>query len=99
MRISIDFGITVTDSLAKDSNGNLQHHMMLSKKEPSEFLIDEILKKLDIKEDVDHISLTGGKHKNIGNLFNGVPVVHVNEIDAIGEGAVSLSGIKHLKLQ
>ena len=94
MRISIDFGITVTDSLARDSNGKLKHHMMLSQKEPSEFLIDEILKNLDITEDVGHISLTGGKHKNIGNSFNGIPVAHVNEIDAIGEGAVSLSGVE-----
>jgi type II pantothenate kinase len=94
MRISIDFGITVTDTLAKSSNGNLQHHMMLSKDVPSEILIDKILLNLDIQEDIEHISLTGGKHKNIGDSFNGVPLTHVNEVDAIGEGAVSLSGVE-----
>ena len=47
MRISIDFGITVIDSLAQESNGNLQHHMMLSEREPDELLINEILNKYD----------------------------------------------------
>ena len=57
MRISIDFGITVIDSLAQESNGNLQHHMMLSEREPDELLINEILNNLDIKEDIEaHIS-------------------------------------------
>ena len=63
MRISIDFGITVIDSLAQESNGNLQHHMMLSEREPDELLINEILNNLDIKEDIKHISLTGGNIK------------------------------------
>ena len=97
MRISIDFGITVIDSLAQESNGNLQHHMMLSEREPDELLINEILNNLDIKEDIKHISLTGGKHKNIGNSLNGIPVTHVNEVDAIGEGAVRLSGVDKSK--
>ena len=97
MRISIDFGITVIDSLAQESNGNLQHHMMLSEREPDELLINEILNNLDIKEDIKHISLTGGKQKNIGNSLNGIPVTHVNEVDAIGEGAVRLSGVDKSK--
>ena len=58
MRISIDFGITVIDSLAQESNGNLQHHMMLSEREPDELLINEILNNLDIKEDIKPVSYT-----------------------------------------
>jgi len=97
MRISIDFGITVTDTLAKDSKGNLKHHMMLSENDPSENLVSEIIKELNVQESIEHISLTGGKHRNIGEIVNDIPVTHVNEVDAIGEGAVSLTGIKPSK--
>ena len=42
MRISIDFGITVTDSLKKSSNGSLEHKMVLSNSEPCEDLVRSI---------------------------------------------------------
>ena len=41
MKVAIDFGITVTDILKKESNGDLIHNSMLSKKKPSEELINE----------------------------------------------------------
>ena len=97
MRISIDFGITVTDSLKKSSNGSLEHKMVLSKSEPSENLVRSIFPELNFTEDLEHIAVTGGKHGNIGDHINNTPVFHINEVDAIGEGAMHLSGIEKNK--
>ena len=97
MRISIDFGITVTDSLKKSSNGSLEHKMVLSNSEPCEDLVRSIFPEINFNEDLEHIAVTGGKHGNIGDHINNTPVFHINEVDAIGEGAMHLSGIKKNK--
>ena len=47
MRISIDFGITVTDSLKKTSNGSLEHKMVLSNSEPCEDLVRSIFPEIN----------------------------------------------------
>jgi|TARA_B110000196_G_scaffold185265_1_gene158853 type II pantothenate kinase len=97
MRISIDFGITVTDSLKRSSSGSIEHKMVLSNSEPSEDLVRSIFPELDFKKDIEHIAVTGGKHGNIGNHINEIPVEHINEVDAISEGAIHLSGIDKSK--
>ena len=97
MRISIDFGITVTDSLKKSSNGSLEHKMVLSNSEPCEDLVRSIFPEINFNEDLEHIAVTGGKHGNIGDHINNTPVFHINEVDAIGEGAMHLSGIERNK--
>ncbi len=92
MDISIDFGITVTDIIKRD-NGVISHEMNLSKEEPSLNLLNNLFSDLDFKSDVDLLAVTGGKHLNLGDKIESTKIVHVNEIDAIGEGAMNLSGL------
>ena len=92
MDISIDFGITVTDIL-KRNQGVMSHQMTLSKEEPSLALLNKLLSDINFKSDVNFLAVTGGKHLNIGEKIESTRVIHVNEIEAIGEGAMSLSGL------
>ena len=92
MDISIDFGITVTDIL-KRNQGVMSHQMTLSKEEPSLALLNKLLSDINFKSDVNFLAVTGGKHLNIGEKIESTRVIHVNEIEAIGEGAMNLSGL------
>ena len=90
MLLSLDFGITITDILRKNNNGELFHQMLPSKEKPSEGFILEIFRDLDFKE-VNCLALTGGHHQLIGQFIKETPVIHVNEVEAIGKGGFHLS--------
>ena len=92
MDISIDFGITVTDIIKRDNNV-LLHEMTLSKEEPSLSLLKDLFTDMDFKSGVNLLAVTGGKHLNLGDKIESTKIVHVNEIDAVGEGAMNLSGL------
>jgi len=92
MEISIDFGITVTDIIKRD-NDVLLHEMTLSKEEPSLSLLKNLFTDIDFNSGVNLLAVTGGKHLNIGDEIESTKIVHVNEIDAVGEGAMNLSGL------
>ena len=92
MDISIDFGITVTDIIKRD-NDVLLHEMTLSKEEPSLSLLKHLFTDLDFNSGVNLLAVTGGKHLNLGDEIESTKIVHVNEIDAVGEGAMNLSGL------
>ena len=91
MLISLDFGITITDILRKKDDGTLVHEMLPTNQKPSVQFIKELFKDLNLKEEVDHIALTGGQHQLIGEEIDETPVIHVNEVDAIGEGGLAVS--------
>jgi len=92
MDISIDFGITVTDLIKRDDDV-IFHEMTLSKEEPSLSLLSQLFPDIDFKSDVNLLAVTGGKHLNLGNEIESTKIIHVNEIDAVGEGAMNLSGL------
>ncbi len=92
MDISIDFGITVTDIIKRDDEV-MSHEMTLSKKEPSLSLLNHLCSDIDFKSDVNLLAVTGGKHLNLGDKIESTKIIHVNEIDAVGEGAMNLSGL------
>ena len=92
MDISIDFGITVTDIIKRD-NDVLLHEMTLSKEEPSLSLLKNLFPDIDFNSGVNLLAVTGGKHLNLGDEIESTKIVHVNEIDAVGEGAMNLSGL------
>ena len=94
MDISIDFGITVTDIIKRDE-GVLSHEMTLSKEEPSLSLVKQLFSDIDFKSDVNFLAVTGGKHLNLGDKIESTKVIHVNEIDAVGKGAMHLSGLNN----
>tara|TARA_Y100000748_G_scaffold211313_1_gene177208 strand:+ start:67 stop:897 length:831 start_codon:yes stop_codon:yes gene_type:complete len=92
MDISIDFGITVTD-IIKRHDDVILHEMTLSKEEPSPSLLSQLFSDIDFKSDVNLLAVTGGKHLNLGDKIESTKIIHVNEIDAVGEGAMNLSGL------
>ena len=92
MDISIDFGITVTD-IIKRNKDVFSHEMTLSKEEPSLSLLNQLFSDIDFKSDVNLLAVTGGKHLNLGNKIESTKIIHINEIDAVGEGAMNLSGL------
>ena len=94
MDISIDFGITVTDIIRRD-NDILSHEMTLSREEPNLTLLRKLFSDINFKTDVNLLAVTGGKHLNLGDKIESTKIVHVNEIDAVGEGAMNLSGLSN----
>ena len=94
MDISIDFGITVTDIIKRD-NGILSHEMTLTKQDPDLYLLKDLFSDINFKTDVDLLAVTGGKHLNLGDEIESTKIIHVNEIDAVGEGAMDLSGLSN----
>ena len=94
MDISIDFGITVTDMIKRD-NGVLSHEMRLTKQDPDLSLLKDYLSEINFKTDVNLLAVTGGKHLNLGDEIESTKIIHVNEIDAVGEGAMNLSGLSN----
>lgn len=96
MQISLDFGITVTDALLKTAEGKIEHRSILSEEGHKDEIIKSVFKDLDFKQ-VKSIAVTGGRHEDIANEIHGINLVHVNEVQAIGEGAMYLSGVKNDK--
>ena len=94
MDISIDFGITVTDIIKRD-NGVLSHEMKLTKQDPDLFLLKNLFSDINFETDVNLLAVTGGKHLNLGDEIESTKIIHVNEIDAVGEGAMNLSGLSN----
>ena len=94
MDISIDFGITVTDIIKRD-NGILSHEMTLTKQDPDLSILKDFFSDINFETDVNLLAVTGGKHLNLGDEIESTKIIHVNEIDAVGEGAMNLSGLSN----
>ena len=94
MDISIDFGITVTDIIKRD-NGVLSHEMTLTKQDPDLSILKDFFSDINFETDVNLLAVTGGKHLNLGDEIESTKIIHVNEIDAVGEGAMNLSGLSN----
>lgn len=93
MNICIDFGITNTDIII--SNDRKKKFHTLPSNEISENYLEKIFQNINIKiEDVKNIAVTGGKSSDLDDSFKSVPVTKINEIDAIGYGAMDLYKIK-----
>ena len=89
MIVGIDFGITNTD-IAISDNSNSKFFSMPSKKINNDFLL-EIFDFIQLNiDEVEKIAVTGGKSSNLNNSFKNIPIVKVNEIDAIGYGTIEL---------
>jgi type II pantothenate kinase len=86
MIIGIDFGITNTDIVAYKEN-NYDFFSVKSEKLNIEFL-EKIFDFIDIDiNKVEKIAVTGGKSSDLFDLYNNIPVIKVNEVQAIGCGA------------
>ena len=96
MKLAFDFGITNTDIVSyKDGEMNF---FTFPSEEISEEFIEKLLEHIKIKiSDLEVIAVTGGKSSDLKNVFRGIPIVKVNEIDAIGYGAKHLYSIHDSK--
>ena len=89
MNISADFGITVTDTLRKKGD-ELIHKMDLSSKDLDQERVRELFPDIDFVSNEGYLAVTGGKHLELGDYIDSTPIIHVNEIDAVGHGSMKL---------
>ena len=92
MNISADFGITVTDTLRKNKD-KIVHKMELSSKDIDCDRVRSLFSEINFESNKGFLAVTGGRHLELGDFIDSMPIVHVNEIEAIGEGTMSLSGL------
>ena len=92
MNISADFGITVTDTLRKNKD-KIVHKMELSSKDIDHDRVRNLFSEINFESNKGFLAVTGGRHLELGDFIDYMPIVHVNEIEAIGEGTMSLSGL------
>lgn len=90
MKIAIDFGITNTDLVIKKNKKTI-YQTFPSIRKPTTKFVKKILKKVDKKE-IEYFVFTGGHHYLFKNKnYNKIPIIHVNEINAIGSGGIFLT--------
>jgi type II pantothenate kinase len=87
--LGIDFGITNTDLVVG------YHDQISYYSSPSKIVSIDNLKKIISQnnielDDIETIGVTGGRHYDLPNTLNDIPITHFNELDAIGRGAQSL---------
>ena len=92
MNISADFGITVTDTLRKNKD-KIVHKMELSSQDIDYDKVRSLFSEINFESNKGFLAVTGGRHLELGDFIDSMPIVHVNEIEAIGEGAMSLSDL------
>ena len=53
--------------------------------------VREIFPDIDFNSNTGFLAVTGGRHLELGDNIDNTPIIHVNEIEAIGEGSMSLA--------
>ena len=92
MQVAIDFGLTNIDIVAMDDAGSMQHAMVPSRRVVNAQEVERALAALDSHPaHFERICVTGGQHRNLPSEIDGVPVVKVGELDAIGFGGLHLA--------
>ena len=92
MKLAFDFGITNTDVVSY-KDGEMKFFTMPSETINNNFL-DKLLINAEIElKDIDAIAVTGGKSSDLEDTFKNIPIVKVNEVEAIGYGAKDLYNI------
>ena len=96
MDIAFDFGITNTDVVVQDKK-ELTFYTFSSKKVEMAFIL-EILSEinLDIKR-ISKIAVTGGKSSDLQDNINNIPIIKINEVEAVGNGAKEIYQIRDNK--
>tara|TARA_B100000614_G_scaffold101076_1_gene90826 strand:+ start:2335 stop:3147 length:813 start_codon:yes stop_codon:yes gene_type:complete len=93
MLAAFDFGLTNTDVVISKSDEN-QFHSFPTMEINDEFM-SHIFDSINIKVgQVSQIAVTGGKSSDLNDSFYDIPIKKVNEVDAIGSGAIALYDIE-----
>ena len=96
MLVAIDFGISNTDIGVSDKHETVFYSAPSKPSKMNSDYIKDILKKYDIEiSDIKIIGVTGGKSSNLDDSLDGIKIVKINEIEAIGLGAKKLYGIEN----
>ena len=92
MLIAFDFGITNTDVAINQAGKNkfFTFPTGLINEKFITYILDSI--KVD-QSQITNIAVTGGKSSDLKDSYRNIPVTKINEIDAIGHGAIALYGI------
>lgn len=95
MRAAIDFGLTNTDVVIQRDDGTLEQCMVPSTGGVNERHLARALLAVGRRlSDFDHIVVTGGRHRQLPALIEGVRISGINEVTAIGRGGLHLSGMR-----
>jgi|TARA_B110001452_G_scaffold207003_1_gene177156 type II pantothenate kinase len=95
MNVAFDFGISNTDIAVQRENKITFFSMPTKAHDVSLTLIQEILATYSLSQhEVKLIGVTGGKSSDLPNHLDSIPVIKINEVDAIGIGAKVLYNIK-----
>ena len=87
--LGIDFGITNSD-IVINTNNDLSFKSIKSEKN-IHLSLNNILKNFQKDSKIKSISVTGGKHLDLPDNFDGLDILKKNEIDCIGLGAQKLT--------
>ena len=94
MLAAFDFGLTNTDVVISKSDENQFYSFPTI--EINNAFITYVFDTINIEvSQVSHIAVTGGKSSDLTDTFNDIPIKKVNEVDAIGSGAMALYDIKN----
>ena len=86
MKVAIDFGISNTDiAVLNGIDTTFLYHPISKKKKLDCLMIKEIFSLMSIPiKNVELIGVTGGKSSDLDDLIDGIKIIKINEIDAIG---------------
>ena len=95
MKVAIDFGISNTDIAVLNGIDTNFYTIPSPKKKLDCLMIKEIFSLMNIRiKNVELIGVTGGKSSDLDDSIDGIKIIKINEIDAIGLGAKKLYNIK-----
>jgi type II pantothenate kinase len=94
MVVGLDFGITNLDGAILEE-GELRRGLRLDCPGASVESLNAALQHLELGfQALTAIGTTGGKHRELPERLNGVPLVKVSEADAVGRGGLRLAGLE-----
>ncbi len=94
MRAAIDFGLTNIDVVEQEGAGPLLRFMDPTDGQANESLMRRVLLSTGhALNEFDQIAVTGGQHRFLPKLIDGVSISAVDEVKAIGCGGLHLSGL------
>ena len=95
MNVAFDFGISNTDIAVRTDDEINFFSMPTRQGNLSLVLIHEILAAYSLPQsEINLIGVTGGKSSDLESEIEGIEVIKINEIDAIGLGARKLYGLQ-----
>ena len=94
MWAAIDFGITNTDVILR--NGNQISHSRLSSTQLP--ILDQLREVIHLVEDppgsIERVAVTGGRYRSLPEQAGLLPLVKINEVQAIGAGGLHLARLE-----